>query len=64
MNAEHFMRANGQRPIKLRCTLCDKLLVGPLSRFLMDYAGKELELMCPACRQTFTVETKNVKYEA
>lgn len=62
MTAEQFMRANGNRTINMRCPRCDKLMVGPLSRFLMDI-GKALELICPACRQPFTVERKNVKYE-
>lgn len=59
-----FILENGQRKLKMRCSICAHILNGPLSRYLMEVRGKKLELICSACRQSFEVEVSDVQYEA
>lgn len=60
--AARFIIENGQRKLQMGCPLCKHFLDGPLSRYLMDVRGKQLEMICGACRQPFTIEASEVKY--
>lgn len=63
--AERFITRNGNRKLKnMRCPMCDKLMLGPLSRYVMDFSKRKLSLICPACHQPFEVEATEIKYEA
>lgn len=62
MTFARFIHENGQRQLNMRCPRCTHILNGPLSRYLMDLRGKQLEMICGACRQPFAVEVSEVKY--
>lgn len=66
--AERFILRNGERKLKnMRCPTCDKLMLGPISRYFSgfyDRPAKRVCMICPACHQPFEVAVSKIKYEA
>lgn len=62
--AERFIRKNGNRKLRnMRCPTCDKLMLGPLSRYVTDLSGTKIGLQCATCHQHFEVEAAEIQYE-
>lgn len=68
--AERFILRNGQRKLhNLRCPICDKLMLGPLSRYINGvsvdgHRKRTVHMTCPACHQPFEIAASKIKYEA
>lgn len=64
---ERFIRRNGQRRLRnMHCPTCSKIMLGPLSRYVLTASGQmrnlTIGLICGACRQPFECAANKIQY--